>query len=331
MMDRETRYVCARPSFGVLFVSVFGLSGLMTTVGAEGIDFARDIWPIIENRCIECHGPEEQEEGVRFDDLEWLSDDELLGDGDASKSLIYELVTLRKGDDEYMPRKRERLSAERLELLRRWFDEGADSGGWVVPEVIVVERTGFITSKGDRLGLLGKGVSPAPEEAMNALRALGAVAVPVAENSNLVRVSFGLIGAEIGDAHLELLAPLSEQVTILGLANTQVTDAGLARLGMLSRLTRLHLGNTLIGDSGLQHLSKLANLETLNVINTQVTDSGLKSLKDLGRLRRLYGWQSQITRAGASALEDLIPELEVDLGFELSESASSDDVANDVP
>ncbi|MFP6596550.1 MAG: c-type cytochrome domain-containing protein [Candidatus Hydrogenedentota bacterium] len=331
MIDEKSWHICARFRLRMLIAWTSVVLGLTVNAFGQEVEFGRDVWPIIENRCIECHGPEEQEEGLRFDDLEWLSDDELLGDGDASKSLIYELVTLRDEEDGYMPRMRERLTAERLEVLKRWLNEGANSDGWVVPDVIVVERTGYITSKGDRLALLAKGVSPAPEEALSALRNLGAVAVPLAENNNLVRVSFDLIGSKIEDADLELLAPLSKHVTFLGLANTNVTNAGLANLTTLPKLTQLHLGNTQIGDEGIQHISDLKNLETLNLFNTKVTDAGLDWLTNLGNLRRLYAWQSQITLGGANALIESIPGLKVDLGFELSESVSGDDVANDVP
>jgi mono/diheme cytochrome c family protein len=90
---------------------VFGaIAGASANGVAQNVDFAGEIWPIFEGRCIECHGPEKQKEGLRFDDLEWLSDEELLGGGDSSESLIFEMVTLPDDEDGYMPKKRERLS-----------------------------------------------------------------------------------------------------------------------------------------------------------------------------------------------------------------------------
>ena len=37
------------------------------TASAEEIDFQRDIAPILEERCIYCHGEDEQESGLRLD------------------------------------------------------------------------------------------------------------------------------------------------------------------------------------------------------------------------------------------------------------------------
>lgn len=287
------------------------IAGLWANGFAQGVDFGGAIWPIIESRCIECHGPEKQKEGLRFDDLEWLSDVELLGDGDSSKSLIYEMVTLEDDEDGYMPKKRERLSADELDVLRRWLDEGADSEGWVVPEVIVVRK-----DRDAHLESLAEGVEVAPESAVDALRALGVVVVPLGQNSNLLRVDFDRADENFEDRHLELLLPLSGHVTILSLANTEVSDSGLSKLDSFSKLTQLNLGGTAVGDEGLKHLDSLEHLEVLNVIRSQVTDAGLESLEELGYLRNVYAWGSQVTREGAERLKAEIPGLRVNLGIE---------------
>lgn len=291
---------------------------------SSSTDFGRDIWPIIENRCIECHGPEKQKEGLRFDDLEWLSDDELLGAGDASESLIFELVTLEEGEEGYMPDKREPLSGDELVTLERWLNAGADSDGWKVPDVIVVKKTGFKSGKGELVTELAKGVLPVSDALLEPLRALGAVALPLAQNNPLLRIDFELAGAKIEDKHLDLLAPLASHVTILGLGKTSITDAGLSRIAKMTTITQLNLGNTDIGDAGMQHLSGLSNLETLNLVQTKVTDAGLKPIAGLEHLRKLYGWRSGITRAGADSLKSAGADVRVDLGFELSVTDSSE-------
>ncbi|MFP6584453.1 MAG: c-type cytochrome domain-containing protein [Candidatus Hydrogenedentota bacterium] len=296
---------------GRLFVLLTPLIGLSTNSYTSTIDFAEKIWPIFEKRCVECHGPEKQKEGLRFDDLEWLSDGELLGDGDSSESLIYEMVTLKDDDDGYMPKKRERLSAEELELLRSWLDGGADSEGWVVPEVIVIRR-----DRDAHLASLAEGVESASVDAMDALRELGIVAVPLADDNQLVRIGFERAEVVVEDSHLDLLSPLAGHVTSLGLANSQISDDGLSRLKSLSKLTNLDLGGTRIGDEGIAHLEGLEHIETLNLIRTQVTDDGLNFLGDLNHLKKVYAWGSQITREGADRLEENIPGLTVELGIE---------------
>jgi mono/diheme cytochrome c family protein len=31
------------------------------------VDFARDVYPVLQRSCIECHGPEKQKGGLRLD------------------------------------------------------------------------------------------------------------------------------------------------------------------------------------------------------------------------------------------------------------------------
>src|SRR6266581_9016395 len=33
----------------------------------QSIHFVRDVWPILEARCVACHGPQKQRGGVRLD------------------------------------------------------------------------------------------------------------------------------------------------------------------------------------------------------------------------------------------------------------------------
>jgi hypothetical protein len=283
---------------------------------AVEIDFGRDIWPIVEFRCIECHGPDKQKEGLRFDDLEWLSDEELLGDGDSSESLIYENVTAEKGDDGYMPKKRDPLTLEEKETLRLWLDNGAKSERWRVPETIAVHVSGRGAEPENRVITLAKGLKPAPETALDKLRELGVFVTPLAHNNHLLRVDFDRAEVDVTDEHLKLLKLLSKHVTILILANTQISDDGLLRVSKLNNLTQLHLGNTTITDEAIAHLAKLSNLETLNIIETDVNGQGLAVLKDLSSLKKVYAWNSGVTRSEADQLEDAMPGLKIDIGID---------------
>jgi len=158
---------------------------------------------------------------------------------------------------------------------------------------------------------------PAPDAgALEKLNQAGAVAMPLAANTNVVSVNFGLAGGKIGDAALADLKPLTEQLVWLSLAGTSVTDAGLAALKEFKNLQILHLEKTSIGDEGLAHLKGLTELRYLNLYGTKVTDKGLEHLKGLAKLKNLYVWQTSVTEAGAGALGKAIPAVNVNLGVE---------------
>jgi hypothetical protein len=166
--------------------------------------------------------------------------------------------------------------------------------------------------------MLAEGLSAAPDDALAALIARGALAMPIAQDNNLLRVDFARAENGVGDGDLALLAPVSDYVTWLNLAGSTVTDAGLSAVTTLPKLTRIHLEHTKIGDAGLAHLSSLEHLEYLNLYDTQVGDEGLEHLKPLTHLRKLYLMDSNCTEAGARALEEAIPGLEVTLSIEFA-------------
>ncbi len=92
-------------------------------------DFARDIRPVLEKRCFECHGEKKQKGGLRLDRTA-----DILRGGDSSsapfvagksaESEMFKRAT-SENDDEKMPPKGERLTAEQLAKLKAWIDAGA--------------------------------------------------------------------------------------------------------------------------------------------------------------------------------------------------------------
>jgi len=115
--------------------SQFFLLACSTTgaVLADSIDFNSQIKSLLSNRCIACHGPDEEhrEAGLRLDTFEGATRDldgySAIVPGNPEESEILFRVTLEKGDSELMPPKGrgERLSEEEVALLREWIRQGA--------------------------------------------------------------------------------------------------------------------------------------------------------------------------------------------------------------
>lgn len=92
------------------------------------VDFRTQIWPILRTRCIECHGPQEQDGGLRLDSkqaatLGGHTTNPVLGPPEESE--LYKRIT--SSDSSYrMPRGKPPLSDAETGLFRRWLEEGAD-------------------------------------------------------------------------------------------------------------------------------------------------------------------------------------------------------------
>lgn len=92
------------------------------------VDYVREIEPIFSRHCYSCHGPDQQEAGLRLD-----AKSAALRGGEsgpvilAGKSAESRLIQLVAGLEKnlVMPKKGERLSPEQIGLLRAWIDQGA--------------------------------------------------------------------------------------------------------------------------------------------------------------------------------------------------------------
>lgn len=102
-------------------------------VAAGTVDFARDVQPIFQKYCIECHGAEKQKSGYRLDVRDIAikggdSGEPAIVPHDAKKSALLRFVS---GEDEEMlmpPKKstKGRLTAAELETLRTWIATGPE-------------------------------------------------------------------------------------------------------------------------------------------------------------------------------------------------------------
>lgn len=125
--------VCA-PHLAALAVLLVPLAGLaqqraLPPAADVKVDFAKDIGPLLENRCLGCHSAQLQSNGLRLDSREALLTGGYTGPairpGDSAGSKLIHLVAgLEKGI--VMPLDGDRLTAHQIGLLRAWIDQGAE-------------------------------------------------------------------------------------------------------------------------------------------------------------------------------------------------------------
>jgi hypothetical protein len=115
------------------WLSVVVAAGLLLAVprsapvwAGEGVDFQRDIRPILSNRCFKCHGPALQEAGLRLDERERATRRKVVVPGNPQDSKMIQRV-LRE-DEERMPPPEvgDRLKPAQVELLKKWIVQGAE-------------------------------------------------------------------------------------------------------------------------------------------------------------------------------------------------------------
>ena len=98
-------------------------------VADTAIDYEREVRPIFEASCDECHGARKQKADLRLDNLAAVfareEPDTIIVPGDAEASLLFQRVILPADHEDVMPAKGDLLSKDQIEILRAWIDEGA--------------------------------------------------------------------------------------------------------------------------------------------------------------------------------------------------------------
>ncbi len=143
-----------------------------------GVDFAREIRPILSEHCFTCHGPDsnKRKAGLRLDQKESAfskmeSGETPIVPGDVEKSdLLRRIVSTDRDEVMPPPKEHRKLKPAQVELLTRWIKEGAPwTGHWAFqpvqpPAVPVVSGAtnpidAFIVEK-----LNKEGLKPSPAE-----------------------------------------------------------------------------------------------------------------------------------------------------------------------
>ena len=98
------------------------------------VDFARDIQPLLADRCVKCHGPEKQKGGLRLDAkglaMQGGDDGKIIESGKSAESRLIHLVAGLEADTVMPPKdKGERLTGAQIGLLRAWIDQGVSWPG----------------------------------------------------------------------------------------------------------------------------------------------------------------------------------------------------------
>ncbi len=130
--------IWALSAFCFSLISLFAEANQTNSVIAEksktaeiAPNFHREVRPILESTCVECHGIEKQKGGLRLDTLAYAQkggdSGPALVAGNLEDSLLLDRIFLPADDDEIMPPENGPLSPAQQDILRRWIKTG---GHW---------------------------------------------------------------------------------------------------------------------------------------------------------------------------------------------------------
>jgi hypothetical protein len=319
--------------------------------GPAKVDFERQVWPILERRCIECHGTQhtgpdgkvvKPKGRVVLDSLDGITTSKrgrLVVANEPDQSLILESISLPADDEDRMPPAKtgDPLTPEQIELIRRWIAEGAPFGKWTgkasQPEEKEDEpkegtekgkpapggqkETGQKAARIDPLPKLQKGLTPLPAAALAAFAEGPFTVASIGDGSPLLRVTCASHADAVDDQALSQLKPLCEHVTELDLGRSRVGDEGCKVIALMPRLTSLDLRQTEVGNHGVAALGACKELRSLNLFGTKTGDYAMTGLGSLKNLEQLYVWQTEVSPAAVVRLREAVPGVRVVFAAEL--------------
>jgi mono/diheme cytochrome c family protein len=109
------------------------LAALAAPAAPAPVSFSRELAPLLEKKCVACHGAEKAKGGFRLHTFSNLlqggdSKEPIVTAGRPEQSKLHQLLVATDPDDR-MPQKDEPLPSNQIELLKRWILEGAAFDG----------------------------------------------------------------------------------------------------------------------------------------------------------------------------------------------------------
>src|SRR3954470_12303639 len=122
----RTNWMKSRIAVSIGVLGVFGF----TARGAETVDFTRNIKPILEVQCVNCHGGEKPKGKLsletRANAIKGGEKGTALVPGKPDGSPMFTSTVLPPDHDDAMPPKGERLAKSQTDLLKSWIEQGAN-------------------------------------------------------------------------------------------------------------------------------------------------------------------------------------------------------------
>lgn len=126
---RRTPLSLRRATGGAIAIFLLIANCMATASAASPPSFERDVAPILQRHCVECHGRKQQEGDLRIDDRAAFLKGGISGPSvkasDPDSSDLLRRVLLPADDNEHMPANGGSLSDDEVEILRSWIASGA--------------------------------------------------------------------------------------------------------------------------------------------------------------------------------------------------------------
>jgi len=317
-----TKYTDKRKNIfsSILKLGLIIILSLGGHIGGQLKSYQHIIYPILEQKCAQCHNAKSASGNLDLTTAEKLLEGgdggEVISAGDAIESELFRRVTLDQSNIKFMPTKGIPMTYNEMELLKWWLNNGADftekaSASTMSPDVV----NGI-------LNLYNVDFSPRPwyekeqgpaidSSVMNMFAAKGFKVNDLSSSDNFLEV--GLSGDQVSEG-LDF-SSLDQNIIILDFKNSEIAGENYGKISALKNLIRLQLNGTNTATEDILQIKPLPRLESINLFGTKIDDDALDHLANFPALKRIYTWQTNVTEAGISSLMEKRPDITISNGI----------------
>ncbi len=290
----------------------------------QAIVFKDVIKPILDEKCMSCHGEASKKGGLLLEDVAGIlhggKTGPLFEPGKPSVSLIIQRIHLPLNDKKHMPpASKEQLTEDEASLLWAWIKSGAvidkkvtslpvEDSFRILATHYLVPSDNFIPDQPVY------DFKAADESKIKSLNNNYRVIEQLGKNSPALSVNFYGKSMYSSKALQELL-PLKDQIIDLNLAHMPVKNEDLKTIQQMVHLQKLNLNYTDITKEGLLQLSNLKDLEELSLSGTAVNAEALQKLLSLSRINSLVIWNTKVDSTQATALRNQYKKVNIETGY----------------
>lgn len=290
----------------------------------EAVIFADVIQPILQRKCVNCHGGSSIKGELLMKDAEGVLTGGKTGPlfipGQPDASLIIKRIHLPLEDKKRMPPPtKPQLTETEAALLYAWIKAGAVTNEklFSLPEKdsFRVLATAYLSPADNEAEAPVYAFEAADEEKVASLNNNYRVIVPLGKGSPALSVNF--YGRNVYNSKsFEEILPLKKQIVELNLSRLPVKDEDIKVIQQLENLRKLNLNYTDVTAKGAEQLAGLQHLRELTLSGTHITSAAIEKLLSSSSISSLYIWDTKkIDSNQVKSLKEKFTKVYIESGF----------------
>ena len=257
--------------------------------------------PILDSKCISCHGANKQKGKLRLDTEEFIVKGGKAGSlfpvGKSQSELIRRIHLNAEDEDHMPPPEKTQLTPIEIQIISDWVVEKN-------PFEVSVDKINSNAVRDYVLSLSGAGeetsywptepIEPAPEKYLKVISPYGVVCSRLGQESNYLELKVPADfkpDADFWNAYQSIVS----NIFSLDLSGFSLSEAELEKFLQARQIRKLYLSGAHLENFSLAGLMELKSLRYLNLVSTGVRFEKLKTLAGHPSLKEIYAFGNELT------------------------------------